>query len=95
MIVGGVGPTQAATPEVKEYVAFVRREVEEKAGRSFSEFEAKTFISQVVAGINYFVKVHIGSGEFLHLRLYKHFAKDVTLHSIQEGKTEADEISYF
>ena len=35
----------------------VREPAEAKAGKSFSKFEAKSFATQVVNGVNYFVKV--------------------------------------
>jgi len=35
----------------------VREEVESKSGQKFAEFVAVEFSTQVVAGINYFVKV--------------------------------------
>ena len=50
--------------------------------------------TQVVAGINYFVKVQVGPEEFAHLRIYDRFG-DVSLAGIQLGKAKADEIGYF
>jgi cystatin-A/B len=54
---GGTGSTKEATPEVQKFCDELRSAVEEKIGKSFDAFEAKVFKSQVVAGVNYFVKV--------------------------------------
>jgi len=35
----------------------VREDIEKKAGKTFAEFVAVEYSTQVVAGINYFVKV--------------------------------------
>lgn len=72
--------------------------MEEKEGRKFEVFQATEFKSQVVAGINYFVKVHVGNDEFLHLRIFKslpHESKPLTLASYQSKKTKHDELAYF
>ena len=51
--------------------------------------------SQVVAGVNYFVKVKVGEGdEYAFLRIYDRFG-DVQLTSFQLGKTASDPIAYF
>ncbi|EFA86217.1 cystatin A3 [Heterostelium album PN500] len=50
--------------------------------------------SQVVAGTNYFVKVEVNGG-FVHLRIFKALNGEYSLHSIQEGKTLEEPITYF
>ena len=52
-------------------------------------------MTQVVAGVNYFVKVKVGEGdEYAFLRIYDRFG-DVQLTSFQLGKTASDPIAYF
>ena len=72
---------------------------------------------QVVAGMNFFVKVSLGDGKHVHIRsqvkriyfpfeieikmnayhsrIYRDLSQNVTLHSLQEGKTEADPLEHF
>ncbi len=51
--------------------------------------------AQVVAGVNYFVKVDVGGGAFVHVRIFDHFSGTHTLHSVQDGKSAADRLVYF
>ena len=53
------------------------------------------FPFQVVAGMNYFVKVHIGDDKNVHLRIYRDFKGNVSLHSHQGEKSHEDLIEYF
>ena len=55
--VGAYAEATAVTAEVKEIVSGKKAECEAKAGTTFATFEPLTFVKQVVAGINYKVKV--------------------------------------
>ncbi|XP_002733811.1 cystatin-B-like isoform X2 [Saccoglossus kowalevskii] len=94
---GGMKQVEQATPEVQQLIETVKVKVEEKAGKKLEVYEAKLFATQLVNGINYFVKVHIGNGEYIHVRAHKAFnqEKTVSFHSIQDKKQEADELAYF
>nr|XP_028568597.1 cystatin-B-like [Podarcis muralis] len=95
---GGTSEAKAATAETQQIAQEVKGQVEEKEGRSFEVFEAVEFKTQIVAGINYFIKVHIGNDEFLHVRVYKrlpHENKPLELTSYQSKKAKHDELAYF
>ncbi|XP_075760560.1 cystatin-B-like [Pelodiscus sinensis] len=95
---GGLTGAQAATPETQQIVDEVKLQVEEKEGKKFEVFNAVEFKTQLVAGINYFIKVHVGNEEFLHLRVFKslpHENKPLSLASYQSSKTTHDELAYF
>ena len=60
-----------------------------------SQFLNSHFPFKVVAGSNYFVKIHVGDEVYVHARIYVHFSGDTSLHSIQRDKTHGDAVEYF
>jgi len=99
MICGGTGQEEAATPEVQSLVEGVKTDIVSKLGSEPAVFQATHFRTQVVAGINYFVRVHIGDDKYIHVRIYKHFSGSVQLHSVKHhdvGGVQADvQLEYF
>ncbi|KYO18431.1 cystatin-B [Alligator mississippiensis] len=98
MLCGGLGVAKPATADTQCIVEEVKSQVEEKEGKNFDVFAAVEFKTQVVAGMNYFIKVHVGNDEFLHLRVFKslpHENKPLSLSSYQKCKTKHDELTYF
>ncbi|XP_009458816.1 PREDICTED: cystatin-B [Nipponia nippon] len=76
----------------------VKPQLEEKEGKTFDVFTAVEFKTQVVAGTNYFIKVHVGNDEFVHLRVFRslpHENRPLSLHSYQSSKTRHDELAFF
>jgi cystatin-A/B len=58
---------------------------------------AITYATQVVAGLNYFIKVQIDPArdECLHLRVYKNLQQQLELVGIQKSRHLTDDLSYF
>ncbi|KAI5092100.1 cystatin B [Silurus meridionalis] len=98
VICGGPSPVEAANEEVQKICDEVKTRVEEKAGRTFNVFTAKSYTTQVVAGTNYFIKVQVSDVECVHLRVYKmlpHAGEKLELTGIQTKKSHQDAIGYF
>eukprot|EP00928_Gymnodinium_smaydae_P012565 TRINITY_DN14558_c0_g1_i1.p3 TRINITY_DN14558_c0_g1~~TRINITY_DN14558_c0_g1_i1.p3 ORF type:complete len:220 (-),score=60.31 TRINITY_DN14558_c0_g1_i1:111-707(-) len=98
--VGGVGGGQPADDDVREVLAPLKAEAEQKAQAQglnaiFSEFEAICYTTQVVAGMNYFVKVKTGPSSYVHLRIYRHFSGTTQVQGIKVGCTREEPIGYF
>ncbi|XP_036436764.1 cystatin-B-like [Colossoma macropomum] len=96
--VGGIGPEKPATPEVQKICDEVKQQVEQKTLRTFEVFVAKSFATQVVSGTNYFIKMHVGGEEYVHLRVFQclpHAGHKLELHSVQTGKALNEPIVYF
>jgi cystatin-A/B len=93
--VGGAGPVRAATPEVQAICDRIRGDFENKVDTVFPEFQAVLYQTQVVAGLNYFVKVQVGTDEYVHLRIYQDFSQRLFLSGFQMPKTAADPLEPF
>ncbi|XP_060601061.1 cystatin-B-like [Ruditapes philippinarum] len=97
---GGAGDVMPADEEVKGYCNEVKADILKKAGKDSVEiFEPVHYRSQVVAGVNYFVKIRIGSGgECLHARIFKglpHTGGNLEVSSVQTNKKVEDAVEYF
>jgi len=94
---GGTSTVREVDSVVRGICEEIRKELEEKAGTQFPEFEPLQYCSQVVNGINYFVKIRIDGSQdrHLHVRVHKGHQGKTTLHSFQDNKAANDEIAHF
>ena len=98
MMCGGLAPPVAADEEVQKICDQMKPHAEKKAGKTYDVFTAKTYSTQVVAGTNYFIKVHVGGEDHVHLRVYKklpHAGGDLELSDMQQSKSHHDPVEYF
>ncbi|XP_075936755.1 cystatin-B-like [Anarhichas minor] len=98
MMCGGTGSVAAATDEIQKICDSVKGAAEEKAGKTYDVFTAKSYKSQVVAGTNYFIKVHVGGEDHVHLCVYKqlpHAGGGLELSDMQHSKTQEDPVEHF
>ncbi|XP_076130326.1 cystatin-B-like [Alosa pseudoharengus] len=95
---GGLTDEQPATPEIQDICAKMKHHVEEKANQKYGIFIAIKYKTQVVAGTNYFIKVHVGGDDYIHIRVFQslpcHGLK-LELDGLQKNKTLQDPITYF
>ena len=91
MMVGGFGGASEPDEKIHELVAAHKGKVEEHSNQSFPVFEAKAVRSQVVAGMNHKVKIHIGDNKFIHVKFYDRFG-DVSVSAVELDKTADDEL---
>ncbi|XP_033740882.1 cystatin-A-like [Pecten maximus] len=98
MMVGGVGEVKAADEEVQQIANDLKAEVEKESNQKYEIFNAINYKTQVVAGTNYFIKVDVGDGTYIHLRVFKslpHAGPSVELVGYQENKSKDDPINHF
>ncbi|KAM6384682.1 cystatin-A-like [Alca torda] len=98
MMLGGLSETKAATPEVQRMANEVKPQLEMKANRKYDIFNAIIYRTQVVAGVNYFIKVQVSDAEYVHLRVFEslpHENQGPRLDGYQTGKTRDDPLTYF
>ncbi|XP_025719258.1 cystatin-B [Callorhinus ursinus] len=98
MMCGAPTASQPATAETQAIADQVKPQLEERENKQYATFKAVEFRSQVVAGMNYFIKVQVDDDEFVHLRVFRslpHENKPVALSSYQTNKARHDELAYF
>ncbi|KFP54738.1 Cystatin-A [Cathartes aura] len=98
MMPGGLSETKPATPEVQHIVNQVKPQFESRENKTYGIFEAIVYRSQVVAGINYFIKVQVSDVDYVHLRVFQSLPQEnqgPSLVSFQTGKTRDDPLTYF
>jgi len=102
VIPGGVGDSKPANEEIQGLAESVRESLssvvsQDKRGK-LHPFKAVSYRTQVVAGINYFIKVEIDGGkEFIHLRVHKPLGDNPipTLARHQESHSANSDLTYF
>ncbi|XP_034371301.1 cystatin-A-like [Arvicanthis niloticus] len=97
MIPGGLSEARSATPEVQEIADQVKPQLEEETNEKYEQFKAVEYKTQVVAGINYFIKINVGGGRFTHIKVFKDLSGEdhFELTGYQTNKTKNDELTYF
>ena len=96
------GPGEDEKPadeEIQALVDNVKEAVVTKLGFQPPEMTATHFLTQADTNTNYFVRVHIGDGKHIHLRINKHFSGTVSLHGVKHneagGVAESEQLEYF
>ena len=94
MLCGGVTPgLKPITPEVQAIANKHKAHAEEQLGKHFSTWNAVGFSTQVVAGINYWIKIQVGDNQYVHIKVYQplpHTGLESSLTKAEGGKTHAD-----
>ncbi|XP_071989363.1 cystatin-A1-like isoform X2 [Engystomops pustulosus] len=94
---GGQSPEKPRDKEVQDICDSVKAQFMEQSKVNTSIFYVVSYKTQVVAGINYFVKVWLGGIQYAHLRIYKplpYTGLKPSLDGFQLGKRRRDPIDY-
>ncbi|XP_069801086.1 cystatin-A1-like [Dendropsophus ebraccatus] len=95
---GGVGEEKPADSKIQELCDKIKHDFQQKSGIKAEEFKAVKYASQVVAGMNHFVKVWLGGDHYVHLRIHEplhHTGEEPSLHHFQLHKNQHENICHF
>ncbi|XP_020023588.2 cystatin-A [Castor canadensis] len=98
MVPGGLSEARPATPEIQEIADKIKLQLEEKTNETYQEFKAVEYKTQVVAGTNFYIKIRVGDGEYIHVRVFRALPgqnKELELTGYETGKREDDELTGF
>ena len=70
MMTGGFGDVKEADEDIITLANNMKEKVEETLGETFDVYEPILYTSQVVAGTNYNIKVHVGDEKYVHIKIY-------------------------
>jgi len=93
MMCGGFTNSRPADDNVKAIALEMKPKVEEALGTTYTQFEAVSFTTQVVAGTNYKIKVKVGDEKYVHIKVFVPLPCNSTekkLMSQEAGKTLND-----
>ena len=93
-MLGGVGSSGEANEIVQKIAISVKDQVEKRLGKTFETFDAVVFKTQVISGINYIIKVHVGDQKYIHIKVWvpPNKNKPNILLNCVEGKAFYDHI---
>ncbi|CAL8312489.1 unnamed protein product [Merluccius merluccius] len=95
MICGGFGGHQPANEEVQQLCDKVKASVENVKNTSYEVFLAVTYKSQVVAGTNFDIKVHVGGEDHINIRVFRPLPchnREVELTAVDGQKVDSKPI---
>ncbi|XP_077388432.1 cystatin-B-like [Festucalex cinctus] len=95
---GRLSDVEKADEQIQKICDNVKSQAEKKTGKKYNLFIAKSYKTQIVAGTNYFIKVHVGGDDHVHIRVFqslRHAGSNLELRDIQDSKTHDDPIEYF
>ncbi|XP_069616619.1 cystatin-A1-like [Ranitomeya imitator] len=94
---GGFGPEEPADAHVQAASDKVKAQFVKESGINAGKFKALSYISQVVAGTIYIVKVFVGD-QCCHVKIFvplPYTGKQPELMGFQSGKTKEESITVF
>ena len=84
-LMGGLSREQAADDKIQRLLEAIKDQVITQLGFEPPEMTATHYRSQLCAGYNYFVRVRVGDGKHIHIRMYDRLFKgtEISLSGIR------------
>jgi len=94
-MMGGIGDKQAVSEFVHHICDHVKEKLESELGKNLDTFEPLYYKHQVVAGMNYFIKIRVEENVCVHVRVFRSLQGDINYTSHVYPKTIEDSLEYF
>ena len=95
---GGLSKVKSSDNDVDSIVNTLKSDIEEKLLKELIELKCDSYKTQVVAGVNYYIKAKIDKNEYIFLKVFRdlpHNNQKDKLISVQVDKKITDEIVFF
>jgi len=92
---GGLSEEKKKDNYIQKIVDKFKKNIEKEIKNKISKFDVHSYKTQVVAGINYFIKIELDNEIFIHLKIYKTLDNDFSLINYIHPKNKNDLIKYF
>jgi len=90
-MMGAPSDSKEIDDETAKLVISLKNEVEHLAGYSFEQFKPIRYKTQVVAGLNVFVKVFVGGDQYIHVTIWKKVGgQPPAVTNVHPGKSASD-----
>jgi len=93
VICGGFNAESGLSEDEFAMVCSLQDQVVAQHGSAVTHFTPVAVRKQVVAGTNYWVKVQVGEGNYIHVKIFKplpHTGAPAEVKEVHSGKTHAD-----
>ena len=78
-LMGGLTSEQPANEKIQRMLEIIKDQVSTQLGFEPPEMTATHYRSQLCAGYNYFVRVRVGDGKHIHIRMYDRLFKETEI----------------
>lgn len=92
-ICGGWNAESGIEQEDFQWICSLQDQIVQQFGSAVTHFTPIAVKKQVVAGINYWVKIQVGESNFIHVKIFKplpHTGAPAEIKEVHSGKTHAD-----
>lgn len=90
MMVGGFSEDRVPDDEVRNIAQTIKPHAEAHINRNFNTWEVVKFRSQVVAGTNFSLKIHVDNDEYVHVKVFRslpYAGSQLTVKNVETGKS--------
>lgn len=97
-MLGGLSEKKPSDSEIESILKNLKSNIEERVNKELLILEGDSYKTQVVAGINYFIKAKIGKDEFIFVKVFRDLPCNNEMDKLISVKVSIkteDEITFF